>query len=74
MASQPKVLVVDDDVSVRVTIEYSHQKITNCISLKMGIQALIAAEIQPDIILLDVTMPGISGSEVCQRFANACPG
>ncbi len=70
MASQPKVLVVDDDVSVRVTIEailasenYELHFAEN------GNQALvIAAEIQPDIILLDVMMPGISGFEVCQKI------
>ncbi len=67
--SQPKVLVVDDEVSVRITIEsvlaaenYELHFAEN------GAQAISTAEkIQPDIILLDVMMPGLSGFEVCQK-------
>ena len=70
MASQPKVLVVDDDASVRATIE-------GMLSLgdyelffaENGTQALsTAAEVQPDIILLDVMMPGMNGFDVCKKI------
>ena len=69
MASQPKVLIVDDDASVRVTIEaILSSENYELYFAENGTQALsIAAEIQPDIILLDVMMPGISGFEVCQK-------
>ncbi|HNA88129.1 MAG TPA: response regulator [Anaerolineales bacterium] len=70
MTSQPKVLVVDDEASIRTTIE-------GILSLgdyelhfaENGLQALaMAIEIQPDIILLDVMMPGMSGFEVCKNI------
>ena len=70
MDGQPKVLVVDDEASVRVTIEamlamedYELHFAEN------GLQALAAAaEILPDIILLDVMMPGLNGFEVCMKI------
>jgi len=70
MSNQPKVLVVDDELSGRVTIEamlssgeYELHFAEN------GTQAIsIATAIQPDIILLDVMMPGINGFETCEKF------
>jgi signal transduction histidine kinase/DNA-binding response OmpR family regulator len=70
MTSQPKVLVVDDEVSVRATIE-AMLSIGNyqLYFAENGEQALsMAGEIKPDIVLLDVMMPGISGFEVCKNF------
>jgi two-component system NtrC family sensor kinase len=70
MDSQPKVLIVDDETSARITIEavLSSGKYELHFA-ENGLQALSMAEkIQPDIILLDVMMPGLSGFEVCQRI------
>lgn len=70
MTSQPKVLVVDDELSARVTLE-AMLSLENyeLYFAENGTQALsMAAKIQPDIILLDVMMPGISGFEVCKQF------
>jgi two-component system NtrC family sensor kinase len=70
MVSQPKALVVDDEESSRVTIESMLESENyELFFAENGAQALsIAAEIRPDIILLDVMMPGMSGFEVCKRF------
>ena len=40
-----------------------------------GIEALTQAEKQPDIILLDINMPGADGLEVCRRIRDhiSCP-
>lgn len=64
------VLIVDDDLTARETLiamlegeQYDLQ------IAKDGIQALhMLAELQPDLILLDVMMPGMDGYEVCRRI------
>jgi signal transduction histidine kinase/CheY-like chemotaxis protein len=70
MARQPKILVVDDDSIARITIESLLQ--TENYELHFaenGVEALsMAVKIQPDIILLDVIMPGMSGFEVCEKI------
>jgi len=65
-----RILVVDDvDVNVRLleaklTLEYY-----DVLSCNDGLSALaIAAEHQPDLILLDVMMPGMDGFETCRRL------
>lgn len=69
------ILIVDDNAASRETLEvilsgqgYSLQMAEN------GIQALEKANvIHPDLILLDVMMPGIDGFEVCRRLRST-PG
>ena len=70
MDSQPKALVVDDEASSRATIEaILSSENYELYFAENGAQALsMAEEIRPDIILLDVMMPGMSGFEVCKRF------
>ena len=70
MDSQPKALVVDDEASSRATIEAMLlSENYELFFAENGAQALsMAGEIRPDIILLDVMMPGMSGFEVCKKF------
>lgn len=65
-----RILVVDDvEVNVRLleaklTIEYY-----DVLTCNSGAAALtLAAEQQPDLILLDVMMPGMDGFETCRRL------
>ena len=65
-----RILVVDDvDVNVRLleaklTVEYY-----DVLTCNDGVTALaLAAEHQPDLILLDVMMPGMDGFETCRRL------
>jgi len=66
------ILIVDDDPAGRHTLEsildgqgYQLEMAEN------GLQALEKAEkYLPDVILLDVMMPGMDGFEVCQRIRN----
>src|SRR5512133_3950841 len=63
-------LIVDDNASARETLiamlEQDHYQIEQA---KDGFQALqILHHIQPDLILLDVMMPGMDGFEVCRRI------
>jgi two-component system, OmpR family, response regulator RpaA len=63
------ILVVDDDVRIAHGVEdylrYKHHWVTVCSN---GVQALDAVAKQaPDLIILDVGMPGLNGLEVCRR-------
>ena len=68
--SQAKVLVVDDEaiirhLMVRVLADLGHQ----VIEASSGEEALrLVDEEQPDLILLDIMMPGVSGIEVCRQL------
>lgn len=69
------VLIVDDDVTARETLiailegeGYELQE------AKDGLQALrMLKQVQPDLILLDVMMPGMDGFEVCRRIRATPP-
>jgi putative two-component system response regulator len=66
------VLIVDDEYAGRETLQsvlegegYELEMAEN------GLQAIEKAkELLPDVILLDVMMPGMTGFEVCQRIRN----
>jgi DNA-binding response OmpR family regulator len=64
------VLIADDEDSVvelvRVTLEDERVRV---IAAGDGVTALaLADEIAPDLVLLDVNMPGHDGVEVCRRL------
>lgn len=69
-ASQPHVLVVDDDPHVRpVLVRLLQRHGLRVSSASDGYQALSAVEAQPpDVILLDIKMPGLDGFEVLRRL------
>lgn len=69
-ATQPKILVVDDN-STNVELICMHLKAFPYQIIKAydGDQALqMVEEEKPDLILLDLMMPKISGYEVCQKL------
>jgi excisionase family DNA binding protein len=65
----PLVLVVDDDARlrefVRVNLEMDGYAVREAANAEEGLAAL--EEESPDLILLDVMMPGMSGYEMLQR-------
>jgi signal transduction histidine kinase len=64
------ILIVDDNASARETLVAMLEGQGYEIELaKDGFQALqILNQLQPDLILLDVMMPGMDGFEVCRRI------
>jgi diguanylate cyclase (GGDEF)-like protein len=66
---RPRILVVDDQtVNIRVIHELFKDECEVLIALS-GAQAITQCqEHRPDLVLLDVMMPGIDGHEVCRRL------
>ncbi|NGM18473.1 response regulator transcription factor [Roseomonas stagni] len=66
----PKVLVVDDDPHIRSVLRFALERDGFAVAeAGDGAAALAAvADQAPDILLLDVTMPEIDGTEVCRRL------
>ncbi|WP_232846493.1 EAL domain-containing protein [Amphritea pacifica] len=67
-----RVLVVDDDLTARILASHSleHEGFEVLLA-ENGIAALqIFQEAQPDIVLMDVEMPGLNGFEVCRQLRN----
>ena len=64
-----KLLLVDDDENIRFVAELSLEDGWQISSASSGRQALeIAAAENPDVILLDMMMPGMTGAEVFTKL------
>jgi DNA-binding response OmpR family regulator len=67
--AQKTVLVVDDDPSILVVVRMALQRQGYAVVTAVGSAAVpLAAERQPDVILLDIQMPGMDGPEVSCRL------
>jgi two-component system nitrogen regulation response regulator NtrX len=69
---KPRILVIDDDAgvrdSVKMTLEYNDFE---CIGAATGQEGLTLAERDaPDLVLLDIKMPGMDGMDVLGRLRN----
>jgi DNA-binding response OmpR family regulator len=66
----PRVLVVDDDPTVaEVVLGYLRRDGFEAAYAADGLSALaIAASAPPDLVVLDLMLPGIDGLEVCRRL------
>jgi len=64
-----KILIVDDEPNIVISLEYLMQREGFEVSVaRDGPQAIEAIERNPpDLVLLDVMMPGKTGFEVCQH-------
>lgn len=71
-----KILIADDERDiVSMLSSFFQSKGFYVLPASNGTEALKQVEKQPDIILLDINMPGTDGLEVCQRIRNhiSCP-
>jgi two-component system, OmpR family, response regulator ResD len=63
------ILVVDDDPTVReVVVAYLRQAGYDTLEAPDGPNGVIAAQADPDLVVLDVMLPGFDGFEVCRRL------
>ena len=65
-----KIMIVDDDPSIVRLIQYFLERESyEIIIAGNGLQALKKAETEkPDLIMLDLMLPGVDGFEVCHRL------
>ena len=70
MQTKPRILVVDDESFYREVLENLMRNDYQVVTAENGEQALEIASQQPrpDLIILDVVMPGVDGYEVCRRL------
>lgn len=73
-----KIMIVDDEPDILELLEktLATQGFHNIIKADNGLSAVSSCkELQPDIIILDVMLPGIDGYEVCKRIRafSHCP-
>jgi len=63
-----KILVVDDEISLQETLAYNLKKQGYDVQTTgEGTEALeLAREMKPDLIILDVMLPGLDGFEICR--------
>ncbi|MDF1525615.1 MAG: response regulator [bacterium] len=67
MVKKNKILLVEDDPDIRIMMTFilrDDYDLVLCENGRCGIDK--AVEERPDLILLDVYMPGVSGLEVCK--------
>ena len=72
---EPRILIVDDHEivreGIRTLIARSRLEWKICGEASNAVDALRAVQrLDPDVVILDVTMPGTSGLEVSQRIKN----
>lgn len=67
--SVARILVVDDDEETRQVLSVAlEQSAYDVVTAEDGMEGLQKAlELQPDLIILDLAMPKLSGLKVCQR-------
>jgi two-component system OmpR family response regulator len=70
----PTVLVIDDDPSICEVVEYALKKAGYAVTVahdgRTGIDACAAHK--PDLVILDILMPGLDGIEVCRSLRAVC--
>uniref|UniRef100_UPI00117E3D7F response regulator transcription factor n=2 Tax=Streptomyces TaxID=1883 RepID=UPI00117E3D7F len=65
----PRVLLIEDDPAVREGVELGLRRrgheVLSAATGEAGLAAL--AEFRPDLLLLDLMLPGLNGVQVCRR-------
>ena len=68
---RPRILVVDDDARYAELLSLILKEHGYQVSIALsGTEALEAANDRPDLVILDIVMPGMDGFEVADRLAS----
>ena len=73
---QYKILIADDEEDIVAMLKcFFESRNYRVLTALNGEEALKQAELQPDIILLDISMPQMDGLQVCRRIRDhvSCP-
>ncbi|SFQ40293.1 DNA-binding response regulator, OmpR family, contains REC and winged-helix (wHTH) domain [Lachnospiraceae bacterium XBB1006] len=70
MSLKQKILIVDDDENISELISlYLNKECFDTLSVYDGLEAITAFDnYQPDLILLDLMLPGMDGYQVCREI------
>ena len=71
-SKRPCILVVDDDASIRTIVTKSLEQLPFPVEVQSasnGVEGFeMVRNIRPDMVVLDIMMPGMDGFEVCQKL------
>ena len=76
MVSKQKILIVDDEPDILSMLsDFFLYNGYSTMTAACGAEALKKAEMQPDLILLDINLPDMDGLEICSRIRAhiSCP-
>lgn len=70
MSAKQKILIVDDDVNIAELISlYLTKECFDTLTVNDGKEAIMQfSEYKPDLVLLDIMLPGIDGYDVCREI------
>ena len=73
-----QVLIVDDEPDFRTMLRFSLARVPDiaiCGEVANGAEAIefLWGNLSPDVVLLDVRMPGLDGVETARRIKRLCP-
>ena len=70
MSDKKKILIVDDNDDIVTTYLVVLDRMGyDVIVVRDGLEVLdVITDVKPDLVLLDVLLPGLSGSEVCRTI------
>ena len=72
---RPKILIVDDEPGILEMLQSYFAAEYQVLTASSGAEALQKAAANPDLILLDINMPGLDGLSVCRQLRDHlnCP-